>query len=233
MTGRCELAIVYDSDGLRGYETGWGFSVLISMDGDRTLFDCGWDGHILRRNLGRLGVSFADIHRVVLSHSHWDHLSGLTNVLDDPVVAGRIQVFVPTSFSRNLKNEISRRASLVEVNGPREISQGILTTGPLGSDPEEQSLIISAGGRSVVLTGCAHPGVAAIMAKAGELSDPAWLMGGLHGAEASDIPEDIEGLVLCHCTKNRSAIAAAFGERAATGSVGEVYQLTDSQFEKV
>ena len=228
-----ELAIVYDSEGLPGYETGWGYSVLITSGDERTLFDCGWDGHVLRRNLGRLGVSFADIDKVVLSHAHWDHISGLTNVLDEPMTTDLLEVYVPSSFSENLKKEISRRAVLVEVDGPQEVSKGVLTTGQLGRGTKEQSLVMSEGGQSLVLTGCAHPGVRTILGGADALGGPTWLMGGLHDAAVGDIPAEMDLVVPCHCTRNASAIVEAFGDRAHRGKAGEVFALSSAGFDRV
>ena len=228
-----ELAIVYDSEGLQGYETGWGYSVLITSGDERTLFDCGWDGHVLRRNLGRLGVSFADIDKIVLSHAHWDHISGLTNVLDEPMTTELLEVFVPSSFSENLKREISRRAELVEVDGPREISKGVSSTGQLGRGVKEQSLVLSVDGRSLVLTGCAHPGVGAIFEAASKLGDPTWLMGGLHDAAVRDIPTDMDKVVPCHCTRDASTILEAFGARAHRGRAGDVFALSLAGFDRV
>lgn len=228
-----ELAIVYDSEGLQGYETGWGYSVLITSEDERTLFDCGWDGHVLRRNLGRLGVSFADIDKVVLSHAHWDHISGLTNVLDEPLTTELLEVFVPSSFSEHLKGEISRRAELVEVDGPREVSKGVLTTGQLGRGVKEQSLVLSESGRSLVLTGCAHPGVGAILEAAGALGSPRWLMGGFHDAAVGDIPAEMESVVPCHCTRDAASIVEAFGDRAHRGRAGDVFALSSAGFYRV
>jgi 7,8-dihydropterin-6-yl-methyl-4-(beta-D-ribofuranosyl)aminobenzene 5'-phosphate synthase len=219
----CDLTIVYDSDGLPGFETGWGFSALVERDGDRTLFDCGWDGHMLRWNLGRLGLTFADIDRVVLSHQHWDHISGLTEMLSEPLRPEPMEVAVPASFSGNLKKEIGRKASLRELDGPEELWPGIFTTGQLGDSVKEQSLILVHDGKGIVVTGCAHPGIDRIMERARDVCDPAWLMGGLHGARREQIPDNLDRVVLCHCTKDKDGIMAAVGEKAILGRVGETY----------
>jgi 7,8-dihydropterin-6-yl-methyl-4-(beta-D-ribofuranosyl)aminobenzene 5'-phosphate synthase len=219
----CTLTIAYDSEGLPGYETGWGFSLLVASGGRRVLFDCGWDGHVLKRNLGRLGVSFADIDKVVISHSHWDHLSGLATVLSERLSPEMPEVFVPASLSRNLRKEISKRASVVEVESPTEVAPGVLSTGELGSDIKEQSLLVVEGDQCVIITGCAHPGIDAIVESARRLHRPNWLIGGFHGAAAEDIPRDLERVVVCHCTRNRTAILSSFRDSATVGRVGESF----------
>ncbi len=217
-----EIAILYDSEGRPGYKTGWGFSALVTSADKRVLFDCGWDGHMLRHNLGRMGLTFADIDKVVVSHTHWDHLSGITEVLSEPVREEPLEVFVPADFSDNLKKEIAKRASLRQVDGPEEILPGIVSTGQLGGPLKEQSLVVVDGGKGIVLTGCAHPGLGVIFARVEETARPSWIVGGLHGAKASYLPESLDRLVLCHCTKEKEAIMASFPGKASLGKAGDV-----------
>lgn len=58
-----------------------GLSLLISAyvgGGKRTLlFDAGPEGPTFLRNADILGVDFADVETLVLSHGHWDHAGGL------------------------------------------------------------------------------------------------------------------------------------------------------------
>jgi len=219
------ISVAYDSTGAHGFETGWGFAALVRMPDANILFDCGWDGHMLVRNLARLGTHPAAIDKIVLSHMHWDHISGLTEVLSQSTPAKPVEVFVPKAFSERLKEEIAARALLVEVEGPCEVARGVLSTGALGKEIAEQSLVIGAGGRCVVLTGCAHPGVRCIMEKARELSEPVALVGGFHGASAADLPGDLERVVPCHCTKAKDEILRAFGDRATLGMAGASYPI--------
>lgn len=46
------------------------------------LFDAGPDGPIFRRNADILGVDYAQIGSVVLSHGHWDHAGGLVTAIE-------------------------------------------------------------------------------------------------------------------------------------------------------
>jgi len=198
---------------------------VVSSPGHTLMFDCGWDGHILERNLSRLGVSFDEIDIVVLSHQHWDHISGLTRLLAQRKRDDRLRAFIPAGFSERLKGEISRKAQLEEVHEAREIAPGIMTTGQLGRDIKEQSLMLLSAGRSVVLTGCAHPGLGTILGRVREYARPAILVGGLHGAKSEDVPTDLETAILCHCTRNREAILSMLGDRGLVGAAGAKYDL--------
>ena len=218
----CRITIAYDSEGLPGYQTGWGFSAVVERNGTSVVFDCGWDGRILRSNLERLGISLVDIGTVVISHSHWDHVSGITEVLSDPRPEP-VVVVVPSSFSHNLRREISRRAEVRVVDGPVEVAPGILSTGPLGSEVSEQSLVLPCDEGSVVITGCAHPGVREILERSSDFGRPTWLIGGLHDARVVDLPECLERLVVCHCTREKAEALERFGDRASVGKVGQTF----------
>jgi len=58
-----------------------GLAFWIEADGRRILFDTG-QGKVLRQNARQLDVPLQDAEMVVLSHGHFDHTGGLTDVLD-------------------------------------------------------------------------------------------------------------------------------------------------------
>lgn len=225
MTELCRIVILYDHETLPGFVAGWGFSALVQTPAENVLFDCGWDGHRLRTNLGRLGMCLADIRKVVISHHHWDHLSGLSEVLHDSVLGRPLEVYVPSSFSARLKEEIAERAVLVEVSAMTRITPCLYSTGVLGSDVKEQSLILRTRAGSTVITGCAHPGLSAILGKAEELGPLKCLLGGFHDARTEDLPPTLERVVACHCTARKAEIVRSFGERACIGAVGMTFEL--------
>jgi len=220
-----KLSIAYDSEAEKGYETGWGFAVVIEADHHIMLFDCGWDGHLLRRNLGRLGYNMADIETVFLSHAHWDHIGGLTEVLQDASMGRDLTVVLHEGFSQNLRNEIGRKATTLNIAGPKEIVPGISSTGVLGSGVKEQALVVKAGSHCVVVTGCAHPGMRSILERASELGRIDVAVGGFHGASVSEFPRDLIQLVICHCTMMKSELLSSFGSRASIGKVGDRYEF--------
>ena len=63
-----------------------GLSLLITVfrGGEKhtLLFDAGPEGGTFLRNANILGVAFAEIEAVVLSHGHWDHAGGLLAAVD-------------------------------------------------------------------------------------------------------------------------------------------------------
>ncbi|MEM0343733.1 MAG: MBL fold metallo-hydrolase [Thermoplasmata archaeon] len=224
-SSRIRLTIAYDSEAAEGFETGWGFSVIVSKNGLNILFDCGWDGHMLRRNLGRMGYTLSSVSTVFLSHPHWDHISGLSEVLQDAPIRERLEVVLHEGFSHRMREEIGRRARLTLVNGIQEIVPGMWSSGALGSDIREQALVIPVKSGSMVITGCAHPGLSPILEIASELRPVTILIGGFHDAKPSDFPETLERLVLCHCTRAKTELLRSFPSVASLGRVGASYEF--------
>jgi 7,8-dihydropterin-6-yl-methyl-4-(beta-D-ribofuranosyl)aminobenzene 5'-phosphate synthase len=62
-----------------------GFSALVRIERDgrhRTLlFDTGVSANGIVENMRRLGVSSSDIEVIVLSHGHWDHVTGMEGLV--------------------------------------------------------------------------------------------------------------------------------------------------------
>ena len=224
-SSRIKLAIAYDSEAAGGFESGWGFSVLISKDGANVLFDCGWDGHMLRRNLGRIGYTLSSVGTVILSHSHWDHMGGLSEVLQDAGLRERLEVVLHDGFSQRLRSEIGRRATVTMVNGPKEVVPGIWSSGVLGSEVKEQALVIPVKSGAILLTGCAHPGLRPLLERASGIRPVTTLMGGFHDANPADFPGGLGHLVLCHCTKAKDGLLRAFPSIASLGRVGASYEF--------
>jgi 7,8-dihydropterin-6-yl-methyl-4-(beta-D-ribofuranosyl)aminobenzene 5'-phosphate synthase len=56
------------------------------------LFDAGPEGATFLRNAGILGVDFAEVQSVVLSHGHWDHAGGLVAAIEAIAAARRSSV---------------------------------------------------------------------------------------------------------------------------------------------
>ncbi len=55
----------------------WGYSALVEADGRKILYDTGGSADMVLRNARALHVDLSDVEDVVLSHNHWDHVSGL------------------------------------------------------------------------------------------------------------------------------------------------------------
>ena len=204
-----KLTVVYDNNAIDGFLSGWGFSCLIETGDNKILFDTGWDSHVLLHNLEMLGVSPETIEKVVLSHQHWDHIGGLANMLKfNP----NLVVYVPDSFSKNLKNEISARAKLVDISQPDEIHPGIYTTGEIGEKIKEQSLVIDSGAGLYVITGCTHPGLKDILKASSQFGEVVGIIGGLHGSEEFDLLKNLTLIAAGHCTSNKNKIEKLYSK---------------------
>ncbi|HDP69975.1 MAG TPA: MBL fold metallo-hydrolase [Actinobacteria bacterium] len=216
-----KITIVYDNDIYaknRGLKSGWGYSCLLEVDDKKVLFDTGWDGEILVSNLNKLDFDVRDIDLIVLSHQHWDHIGGLNHILNENL---NIDVWVPKSFSKRLKAEISTKAQLFEVAGrTTQVCENVFTTGELGRTIIEQSLIVKISKGLLVITGCAHPGVKLILERASSIGDVCGLMGGLHDFSQLDLLKKLNLIVASHCTKYKDDISRAFPGSFKEGGVG-------------
>src|ERR1035441_4271613 len=55
----------------------WGFSALVEADGRRVLLDTGSHPDTVLQNARDLNLDLSDVKEVILTHNHWDHVSGL------------------------------------------------------------------------------------------------------------------------------------------------------------
>lgn len=204
-----KLSILYDNETRREDLTpAWGFSCLIETGGKNILFDTGWQGSLLVKNMQTLGYAMRDVDAVVISHSHWDHIGGLPCVLNQ---GEDLDVYVPGSISAELKKEICHQASLHNVANASEIASGVWTTGEIpttykGASLGEQSLVIETENGLLVVTGCSHPGLSTILDKAEERGDLWGVLGGFHGFSDLDRLEGLSFIGPAHCTQEKKAI---------------------------
>ncbi|AKB17387.1 MULTISPECIES: MBL fold metallo-hydrolase [unclassified Methanosarcina] len=216
------LTILYDNEANPGFSGSWGFSALLETDRETILFDTGWDGTLLLKHMEKIGVDPASISKLVLSHQHWDHIGGLPEILH---VNPGLTVYVPSSFSENLKREIKKKADLVEIKEAVEISNGIWSTGELGDKIKEQSLVLSTENGSYVLTGCAHPGIDVIMDAALCYGDIKGIIGGLHDGDRFDRLKEMELIAAGHCTVHKEKIKSAFPSKYMETRAGMLFEL--------
>jgi 7,8-dihydropterin-6-yl-methyl-4-(beta-D-ribofuranosyl)aminobenzene 5'-phosphate synthase len=240
------LTIVYDNNAYDPrLKTVWGFSCLIEYRGQVILFDIGGDSPTLLANMATLGIDPSEIETVVLSHIHGDHTDGLSGLL--PIAGDTLTVFVPRSFPARFKEAVQNRAqsfdklrtSLVEVREPREIGEGVYTTGELGTGIIEQSLVVKTNEGLVVVTGCAHPGIVEVVRKAKALSgdEVHLVLGGFHLGGKSQ--REIKGILSefrrlgvrkvapCHCTGEQAIrmFQQEYGEDFIQAGVGKVIRV--------
>jgi 7,8-dihydropterin-6-yl-methyl-4-(beta-D-ribofuranosyl)aminobenzene 5'-phosphate synthase len=212
------FTIVYDNELFQeDLLTGWGFSCFIETPSGNILFDTGWDGNVLIHNMNRLGIKPGSIQNLMLSHSHWDHIGGLTHILS---LNPKLKVYAPTSFSRRLKSEIDERVDLVEVIKSIEINTNLKSTGELGEDIIEQSLLVNTNKGLIVVTGCSHPGLEVILKTAKLHGDIFGVIGGFHGFNKYDILSNLELIISCHCTEFKDKILNLYPKTSMKGGTG-------------
>jgi 7,8-dihydropterin-6-yl-methyl-4-(beta-D-ribofuranosyl)aminobenzene 5'-phosphate synthase len=228
------LATVYDNETLDpNLASAWGFACLV---GDDLLFDTGGDAGRLLSNMEKMGIDPMGIGTVILSHAHGDHTGGLGGLLHMGV---RPTVYVLRSFPRRFKADVRSLTALVEVDGPAEILPGIHTTGEVDRGIAEQALVVQTTSGLIVVTGCAHPGVAKLVRRAKESvgGEVALVMGGFHLGSASRrqierIIADFRDLGVrqvapCHCTGDRAmrVFAEKYGDDFVRVGVGRVITI--------
>jgi 7,8-dihydropterin-6-yl-methyl-4-(beta-D-ribofuranosyl)aminobenzene 5'-phosphate synthase len=235
------LTIVFDNNPYGPcLQTGWGFAAWIEYEDRIVLFDTGANGAVLLDNMAGLGLDPRAIDIVVLSHNHSDHTGGLAGLLSvtSPVCTERgecIRVYVPHAFPGRFKEQVrTTGAAVIEVTGATEILPGLWSTGQMGTDIVEQALVARTERGLVVVTGCAHPGVDKMVARAREIGqgEIALVVGGFHlgGASPACIKEiiavfrrlGVQQVAPCHCTgdKARNLFRQAYGEKYHDSGVG-------------
>jgi 7,8-dihydropterin-6-yl-methyl-4-(beta-D-ribofuranosyl)aminobenzene 5'-phosphate synthase len=205
------IIVTYDNNRYQeGLTSAWGFSCLIKGTEQTILFDTGGNGSILLANMKQLRIDPQEIDVVVLSHIHGDHVGGLERFIQEN---RSVTIYLPASFPKSFKDSLKNTGiKIIEVHEPTKICQGVYATGELGTWIKEQSLMINTGKGTMVITGCAHPGIVKIITQAKDFTgnDVMFVTGGFHlGGECkSEIEEIIIGfrelkvnsVGPCHCS---------------------------------
>jgi 7,8-dihydropterin-6-yl-methyl-4-(beta-D-ribofuranosyl)aminobenzene 5'-phosphate synthase len=178
--------------GLRGEP---GVSYLVRAGSAVLLFDTGLNlfgrsRSALVDNAEALGVDLARVPAVVLSHPHDDHVGGVRArrarsfaFSGDPVEPPGLLAYAPVPLThRSADVRVTTRATV--------LAAGVALLPPLpaalfwdGAPVLEQSLVVNVGGVGLVLvSGCGHPGAAAMLNLVQEVLDVPLhgVIGGLH-----------------------------------------------------
>ena len=130
-------------------------------------------------------------------------------------------------------------AAVIEVTPDQPILEGIFTTGEMGGDTPEQAIAIEVDRGLVMLTGCAHPGIALMIEHVKATSNlPVYLvLGGFHlkdtaPAEIASIVQTfrrlgVEHVGSCHCTGEQAiaAFAEEFGDDFVQIGTGRIIEF--------
>ena len=240
LTEEITLTILYDNYKYEeGFKNSWGFSCLIEGAGPTILFDTGGKDGNLMHNFKAAGKDPQDVDMIILSHYHWDHTGGITEFLESKT---GIDVFMPQSFPQEFKKGIENQgAHALLVSDAKKIRDNVWSTGEMGSEIIEQSLVIQTPRGLILITGCAHPGIENIVAKAVEIKDEKILlvMGGFHllrtGTDAVELiardfkDKHIQYAAPTHCSGDETikVFQEVFEEQYLKLGTGKVIQTAE------
>ena len=229
------FSIVFDNyEANKNLESFWGFSCIIE---DYFLFDTGSNGRSLIRNMAKMGFDLNALKYLFISHPHWDHICGMDSVLD---MNKMMTLFLPDSLSklyiRDLK-KLSREVKVIDKT-PLKLFGKYYITGvmePIG----EQSLVIDEGEFSIIITGCAHPGIVNIVKRAiNMLNKPVlYALGGFHlmrsdEEEIINVVRELKALGVeyvtpTHCSGDLAIeiFKTQYGENYIPGGVGRIIEF--------
>jgi 7,8-dihydropterin-6-yl-methyl-4-(beta-D-ribofuranosyl)aminobenzene 5'-phosphate synthase len=124
----------------------WGFAALIEVDGRKILFDTGAHEDTVQRNLKELKLDLADVETVILSHNHWDHVTGLLPLRRQYAPKALSRVYgglgitwprlapdgrVDNTLARIKKDYEGTGGTFTDVSKPTELMPGVWLTGPV------------------------------------------------------------------------------------------------------
>ena len=231
------ITVLYDNNPFdERLNTAWGFAALVEYQDQTLLFDTGGDGPTLLGNMNTLEIDPTRIQIIVLSHAHGDHTGGLGAIIDS---SKNPTVYLLPSFSSSFKRKLGETTSIVEVTPDQRLAEGIFTTGEMGVDIPEQSLVVQTDRGLVIITGCAHPGIEKIVKQVQEnFGEPVYLvMGGFHLGSKSEKEIEailtefrnlgIERVAPSHCTGDlaRRMFASEYGQDYIQVGVGKVIEI--------
>ena len=216
---------------------GWGFAALIERQGHALLMDAGSDPRVFLRNLDSLGIDPRRIEAIAVSHADGDHTSGFQGLVARGV---RVPLYALSAFPPAFREGLGGAFPIVDVADRQELTPGVFTTGAMvdpGVGIPEQALVVPTDSGLVIITGCAHPGVVAIVRRAvARFGAPVYLVvGGFHlvntgGPEVAEIVAEFRRLGVrkvgaTHCTGDEAiaAFADAYGADFMSVGAGRVF----------
>ena len=182
-----------------GLHTEPGVSYLVRADNTTILMDLGLNAKRthpspLLKNMESLNVTVKEVDMIFLSHPHFDHLGGYSEMKSRTFSLSqgktdirRVQVFTPLPLQPSSFNSVD--SAVTVVSGPLELRPGIFSMGPMtrwlfaAGKTVEHVLAIRVEGKGIVLLiGCGHPTIEKIVQRAQALFDePIYaVVGGLH-----------------------------------------------------
>jgi 7,8-dihydropterin-6-yl-methyl-4-(beta-D-ribofuranosyl)aminobenzene 5'-phosphate synthase len=233
-----------------------GLSILIDVDGERTLFDTGMRGNYLMHNLDILGADPNAVDRIVISHAHKEHAGGLQQFLerreksiDVLTTSDRIDMtrrFLGIQIGKDGGSaETSPKMNVVAVSEWTKLSENLFITGKIpdgGSETiGENSLVLMTKNGPAVICGCCHGGLGRTLSFVGEMTGRkvTAVIGGTHmlrmrRKQVHEVAEMLKdngppSLYLNHCTGHTQR--TYLREKLGLNAVKEFYVGTEIRFD--
>ena len=165
----------------------------------------------------KLGIDPMSIEEVFISHTHFDHIGGLSAFLN---VNNNVTVYLPVLL-RGIRDE----KQVVYVQEPTALHENIFSTGEL--DNIEQSMAIKTHEGMVLIVGCSHPKMEDILNNISRFGKVCAVIGGLHGFREYELFQDMVLICPTHCTQHIPEIKSRFPEKYVEGGVGRI--ISDKQ----
>lgn len=239
------ITVVYDhvrADSAADLKPRGGFAAFVEFNGKVILFDTGGQADILLQNIKELKQDASWIEAVVISHNHWDHVYGLPGVLS--VARAHPKVYVPEKSREGILQQ-NPRGAFVAVGSPTQIMPKVWSTGSMtleyrGTTIAEQALVLEHEDGLVILVGCSHPGIVAIVERVREMFKDRKILlvgGGFHLGDSSE--EEIrqissklrqygvERLAPSHCTGDvqTDVFRQEWGEKIVSFRLGDSFRF--------
>jgi 7,8-dihydropterin-6-yl-methyl-4-(beta-D-ribofuranosyl)aminobenzene 5'-phosphate synthase len=121
----------------------WGFAALVDVDGHRMLVDTGAHPDAVIRNARDLHVDLSDVQEVILTHYHWEHVSGLLTLRrelmkDNPKALSIVHVSDDIFDSR--PSETGERNQMIAIRKEQESWGSVTTPSLYRGDPARVSV---------------------------------------------------------------------------------------------
>ena len=215
-----KISMIYNNVGeLEVFNSEWGLSLWIEDNDGAVLFDTGGNSLILWNNVESSGIDIRKLSKIIISHNHWDHISGLPIILEKTDY--KPDVFVPMADLEPISME-NPKAKLIGVKEPIMINEYLWSTGQLEGSTvngpiQEQSIIIIRDGSLFLLTGCSHPGIVKIVETTKKIHPDKkvnMIIGGLHLLQNTTLQIKKISAELKRLQVNKIAPSHCTGERA-------------------
>jgi len=212
----------------------WGFSCLIEIDNQKILFDTGSNGRILLKNASKMEINLKEIDTVFISHSHWDHIGGLDTIIEENP---NITLIIPNTLSKHLIKDLKNLVKhVIVIDSFTKISSNLYSTGIMGDDMKEHSLIIEKNNRLYIVSGCSHSGINNIEKRSIDILNKRveYIIGGFHMMYKS--PVEIQKIIknlhtkyltATHCTGDIGVgmLKLRYKNRFINGGAGAIIKI--------